>query len=141
MYHQIVDDLQPCIRCALPTRHGLCSTCQGRLSVGPFELSPNITALVIQNELTHRLLSTYDRTGHPSSVKPWLRILSCESPSVPTVMIADRNDPLCQGVLRRLADTRPTVAIGTKVRNGLKTLALTRSPPTAAEMPTLSLVT
>ena len=141
MYYQIVDDIQPCLRCALPTRHGLCASCQSRLPVGPFELSPDIIALVIQNELTHRLLSTYDRTGHASSVKPWLRVLSREAPSVPTVMIADRNDPLCQAVLHRLAHTRPTIAIGTHVRNGLKTLALTRSAPTAVEIPTLSLVT
>lgn len=134
-------DERDCLVCQNPTRKLLCALCSRRLKPGPFELNTITDALFLGNETILALINAYDRTGHPSTLKPLTDRIMTRLPKNPTLFKPDHNDALIGAIVRQIVTHNPKYAVISQDRQHLPHLELVRYPSRDCSTKTLCLMT
>ena len=134
-------DEQDCLVCQNLTRKLLCALCNRRLRPGPFELSTMTDALFLGNETILALINAYDRTGHPSTLKPLTDRIMTRLPSNPTLFKPDHSDALIGAIIQKIVTHDPNHAVVSHGRHHLPHIELVRYPSRDCSTQTLCLMT
>jgi hypothetical protein len=128
MWSQILNRLRPCVACDIETHQPVCVLCRRALQGPVIEISPQESAAHITHPVARRLLSRYQKSGHPSVLEPFIPGLVRALPQVPTVLRCIGDDPVLDTLRHLLARRHRQFAIGSTTRTGLKTVWLGRTP-------------